>query len=84
MTSNTPTHSNRPRQTISWDSNEPATFECTLDGLSVNCGDGTSGIYTTPNLPHGKHTFTVNAVDNLGNKGTPKVVSWSTGKGHLI
>ncbi|CAB3983302.1 Hypothetical predicted protein [Paramuricea clavata] len=83
LTSNTPSETNIPRQIITWDSNEPATFQCTLDGQSVNCGGGTSGIYTTPNLPDGKHTFTVKAVDGLGNTGTPKVVSWSTGMSYL-
>jgi hypothetical protein len=49
----------------------------------VNCGGkGTTGGYTTPDLPDGRHTFEVNAVDNLGNKGTRQIVSWSTGKGY--
>ena len=84
FTSNTPRQTNNPSQRITWDSSEPAKFECTLNGLNVNCGRGTRGVYTTPNLPDGDHTFTVNAVDDLGNKGTPKVISWSTGKGYFV
>lgn len=82
ITSNNRPRTNVRRETITWDSSEPATFECRLDGVVVDCGSGTSGIYTTPNLPHGKHTFSVNAVDNVGNKGTPQVVTWSIGKGY--
>ena len=46
----------------------------------MECGRGRTGDYTTPRLPDGKHTFSVNAVDNVGNKGTPEVVNWATGK----
>lgn len=46
----------------------------------MDCGRGTDGDYTTPNLPDGKYRFEVTAVDNLGNKGTPEVVSWSKGR----
>jgi hypothetical protein len=49
----------------------------------VNCGSGTRGEYTASNLPDGKHTFEVNAVDGVGNKGTPQVVRWTTGKMNL-
>jgi hypothetical protein len=80
-TSNTPTQTNNPSQRITWDSSEPATFECTLDGLRVNCGRGTDGEYITPNLPNGDHTFTVIPTDYLRNKGRPQVVTWSTGRG---
>lgn len=80
ITSDTPAESNSPRQTIRWTSSEQANFECTLDGQKVDCGTGTSGVYTTPNMPDGRHTFSVNAVDPLGNKGTPKVIEWNTGK----
>ncbi len=45
----------------------------------MECGRGTNGEYTANNLPDGKHTFEVNAVDGVGNKGIPKVVEWTTG-----
>ena len=81
LTSNTPSTSNNPRQKITWSSSEPATFQCRLDGRIVPCGTEakTNGEYTTSLLPDGKHTFEVIAVDSVGNKGTPKVVEWSTG-----
>ena len=28
---------------------------------------------------HGRHTFELNAVDNVANKGRPKVFNWITG-----
>ena len=80
ITSDNPAETNNPRQRITWSSNEDADFECTLDGERVPCGSGFSGVYTTPNLPDGVHTFSVHAVDKVGNKGTPKVINWSTGK----
>ena len=55
-------------------------FECRLNGRVVECGNGTNGVYTTPNLPDGNHTFEVTAADDLDNKGTPEVVSWSKGR----
>ena len=51
-----------------------------MDGRVVDCGRGTSGQYTTSDLPDGPHTFEVNAVDPLGNRGTPQTVRWSTGE----
>ena len=80
-TSNTPTQTNNPSQRITWDSSETATFKCTLNGRKFNCGRGTDGEYTTPNLPDGNHTFTVIPVDDLRNRGRPQVVTWSTGRG---
>ena len=79
ITSNIPSENNSPRQRITWSSSEPATVECRLNGQLVSCGGGTNGQYTTPNLPDGKYTFEINSVDNLGNKGTRKVVKWTTG-----
>ena len=46
----------------------------------MECGSGTNGVYTTPNLPDVNHTFEVTAADDLDNKGTPEVVSWSKGR----
>ena len=74
-----PPKTSNSRYTITWDTNEQADFECTLNGRVVECGSGTRGEYTTSSLPDGEHTFEVNAVDNVGNRGTPSVVSWFTG-----
>lgn len=75
-----PSKSNDPEVSISWNSDEPADFECTHNGLSVDCGSGTRGVFTTSNLPDGNNVFTVNGVDDLGNKGVPKVISWLKGR----
>ena len=80
ITSTNPSVTNNPKQRITWSSNEDADFECRLDGQVVDCGSGTTGTYTTPDLRDGQHTFSVNAVDDVGNKGIPKVVTWTTGK----
>ena len=78
------TSSNPPsinqRQVIRWTSNEQASFKCTLDGVTTDCGKGRTGEFTSSNLPDGRHTFEVYGVDDLGNQGTPQTVSWSKGK----
>ena len=68
------------RQIIRWNSTESASFKCKMNGVITNCGSGRTGEFTSPNLPDGRHTFEVYAVDDLGNRGTEQVVSWSTGK----
>lgn len=80
ITSSNPVKTNNKQQTFRWTSTEPAIFKCTLNGRAVDCGQGTNGQFTTPTLPDGQHTFQVNAVDNLGNKGTPQTVRWTTGE----
>ena len=80
ITSDNPSETKNPKQRITWSSSEDADFECRLDGQVVDCGSGTTGAYITPDMPDGQHTFSVNAVDSVGNKGTPRFVSWSTGK----
>lgn len=80
ITNRVPPQTSNPRTKIAWVANEPGTFKCVLDGVEVPCGDGTSGQYTTPELPDGKHSFSVSSVDSLGNKGRPLNVNWETGK----
>ena len=68
-----------PTYQIDWDTNEPADFECKLNGRVVECGEGTDGDYTTPDLPDGRHTFELNAVDKVGNRGSPQFLRWTKG-----
>ena len=68
-----------PRVRLTWMSNEDATFTCTVDGKTVDCGSGTRGEFTTDALPDGRHTFRLDLVDKVGNKGKPVDVSWETG-----
>ena len=79
LTSKNPPKTSNPKYTLTWNTNEQANFKCTLNGRIVDCGDGTSGKYTTPNLPDGRNTFEVHAVDTVGNKGRPRIVTWVTG-----
>ena len=75
---------NVPVQIFQWTSSEPSEFECKLDGKVVPCNPvGRSrqrGSFQTPNLPDGKHSFSISAVDDHGNKGEPKVVNWDLGR----
>lgn len=80
ITSNTPANNNNLRQTISWNTTEPANYECKLNGFVVSCGElGTEGSYTTPNLEDKVHTFEVTAIDDVENRGKPTFVTWRTG-----
>ena len=79
VTNNNPPRTSNPKYKLTWTSDERADFECRLNGEIVECGSGTSGEYTSNNLPDGRHTFELNAVDNVGNKGRPKVFNWITG-----
>lgn len=69
-----------PKTRITWSATEQGTFECALDGVEVSCGNGTTGQFITPDLSDGEHTFSVNSVDPLGNKGVPVTARWQTGK----
>ena len=64
---------------LTWLANENSLFNCTVDDKTVTCGSGTQGEFTTDALPDGQHTFTLDLVDRLGNKGEPVTVSWETG-----
>jgi hypothetical protein len=79
MTSRNPSKTSNPKYSFTWDTNEPADFQCKLNGRVVDCGSGTSGRYTTPNLPDGRHAFELTAVDNVGNRRRPQVFRWVTG-----
>lgn len=62
-------------------SNEHATFKCTVDEKTVDCGSGTEGEFTTDALPDGRHNFKLDLVDKVGNRGEPVTASWETGIG---
>ena len=79
MTSNIPRTTKNSRVHLTWQASEVATFKCTVDATTVDCGSGTRGEFTTDPLPDGKHTFTLDLVDKVGNKGEPVTVSWDTG-----
>ena len=58
---------------FSWTSDEKATFECAIQGVTdfEDCGSGTSGTWTGRNVPDGKRTFLVRARDPFGNQNDP-------------
>ena len=80
LTNSVPPRTRNPKVTFAWTSSEDSKYECKIDGKPFDCGSGSQGSYTTPELPDGKHTFSLNTVDNVGNKGTPQVVNWETGR----
>lgn len=53
-----------------WTSDEPAQFECAIQGVTSfeDCGSGTSGTWTGKNVPDGRQTFLVRARDLYGNR----------------
>jgi hypothetical protein len=55
-------------------SQTPATFECSLDGLTPAPCD--SGTVTYTNLKRGSHTFEVTATDAAGNESAPATFTW--------
>ena len=79
LTDSVPKKTKSTVASFAWTSSEPSKYECKLDGKPVNCGRGSRGTYSTPELPDGKHTFSLNTVDNVGNKGKPEVVNWEIG-----
>ena len=84
MTSNVPRTTKNPRVRLTWSANEHATFKCTVDGKTTDCGSGTQGEFTTDPLSDGRHTFSLNLVDKVGNKGEPVTVSWETGTVYIL
>ena len=50
-----------------------ASYQCTLDGQAVAC----TSPYTTNQLVGGVHSFSVQAVDSVGNRSTPANFNWT-------
>ena len=65
---NIPSLSNKPQLTIAWKTDEPAKFQCTLDGIQQECGRGDRSSFPTRKLNDGEHLFELQATDRLGNK----------------
>ena len=49
-------------------------------GNVIECGQGTSGSWTTPYLREGPHKFWLIASDDHGNQAEPVSVEWTVGK----
>ena len=56
VTNNNPPRTSNPKYKLTSTSDERADFECRLNGEIVECGSGTSGEYTSNNLPDSRHT----------------------------
>ncbi|WP_460597166.1 Ig-like domain-containing protein [Geomonas sp. Red276] len=75
--------SNLPLASFSLQANEPASFTCTLDGVTAPCvcnggSTSTTCIQSYSGLANGAHSFSVVAKDLAGNVETaPKSYSWS-------
>jgi hypothetical protein len=47
-------------ETFTWSADETVTFKCKVDEREeTDCGQGTDGEFTTPNLSDGEHVFQV-------------------------
>ena len=52
--------SKKSTETFTWRADETVTFKCKVDGRQeTDCGQGTDGQFTTPDLPDGEHVFQV-------------------------
>jgi hypothetical protein len=55
---------NQTTVSFEWSSDQPSTFQCTLDSAPYEpCGSGTVGSSTYTELPEATHTFTLQATD---------------------
>lgn len=76
ITSGPPLLTNNPAATFTFTSNEPGTFECSLDGSAfVPCDSP----FVSEPLPDGKHAFQVRAVDSAENvdRSAARAKSWA-------
>ena len=71
---------------FSWTSDEPADFDCAIQGVTdfEKCGNGTSGSWTGRNVPDGKRTFLVRAQDPYGNENDPYTLPFEVGMFNVI
>ena len=71
---------------FSWTSDEPADFDCAIQGVTgfEKCGNGTSGSWTGRNVPDGKRTFLVHAQDPYGNQNDPYTFPFEVGMFNVI
>ena len=71
-----------PRVTLSWKADERSKFFCAIGdvGNVIECGQGTTGSWTTPYLRRGPQTFWLIAEDYTGNRAEPVSVDWSVGQ----
>ena len=66
---------NDPSGSFTFTSDEPATFQCSLDGATFAA---CAASFTTPSLGNGAHTIAVRARDNAGNfDATPATYGWT-------
>ena len=71
-----------PRVTLYWRTNEKSKFLCAIGdvGNVIECGEGTTGSWTTPYLRRGPQRFWLIAEDYTGNRAKPVNVTWSVGE----
>jgi hypothetical protein len=60
--------------TFTFSANEPAVFQCSLDGAAVT---GCASPKTYTGLANGSHTFAVRAIDPSNNVGAPDTATWA-------
>ena len=67
---------------FSWTSDERASFQCAIKGVTAfeDCGTGTSGTWSKSNVPDGKRTFLVRARDEFGNQNEPYSFPFDVGR----
>ena len=66
---------------IRWSSDESATYLCAIDNSpATNCGSDNNKKWTTPRLDDGDHTFSLTAIDRVGNRAPTLRKQWTVGK----
>ncbi len=67
--------------TIRWTSDETAQFVCAINNSpATNCGSGIDGEWTTPILNDGDHSFSLTAIDPIGNRAPTMRILWTVGE----